>query len=94
MCTTLACVFVLLCFRRDQLLDDSYSQLKAMNADRLKGRLRIAYVNEAGLSEAGIDGGGLFKDFMEELLKQGFSPQVCRGLRMGLRGGRSVVASF
>lgn len=24
--------------------------------------------------EAGIDGGGLFKDFMDELLRQGFSP--------------------
>lgn len=62
--------------RRDQLLDDSYRQLKLMDPDRLKGRLRIAYVNEAGAAEAGIDGGGLFKDFMEELLKQGFSPQV------------------
>lgn len=62
--------------RRDQLLEDSYNQLKVMDNERLKGRLRIAYVNEAGLAEAGIDGGGLFKDFMEELLKQGFSPQV------------------
>jgi hypothetical protein len=62
--------------RRDQLLEDSFSQLNAMGPDRLKGRLRIAYVNEAGLAEAGIDGGGLFKDFMEELLRQGFSPQV------------------
>ncbi|KAF8071258.1 UPL6 [Scenedesmus sp. PABB004] len=61
--------------RRDQLLDDSFSQLSAMDPDRLKGRLRISYVNEAGVPEAGIDGGGLFKDFMEELLKQGFSPQ-------------------
>jgi hypothetical protein len=47
-----------------------------MDPDRVKGRLRIQYVNEAGLPEAGIDGGGLFKDFMEELLRQGFSPQV------------------
>lgn len=54
-----------------------------MGNERLKGRLRIAYVNEAGLAEAGIDGGGLFKDFMEELLKQGFSPQV---------GGFALVA--
>eukprot|EP00775_Hariotina_reticulata_P004342 gene4342-4595_t len=46
-----------------------------MDPDRIKGRLRISYVNEAGAAEAGIDGGGLFKDFMEELLKQGFGPQ-------------------
>ena len=26
--------------------------------------------------EAGVDGGGLFKDFMENLIQQGFNPQV------------------
>jgi hypothetical protein len=62
--------------RRDQLLQDSYEQLRPLPAERLRARLRIAYVNEAGMPEAGIDGGGLFKDFMEELLKQGFSPEV------------------
>jgi len=29
-----------------------------------------------GNTEAGIDGGGLFKDFMDELLRQGFDTQV------------------
>jgi hypothetical protein len=70
--------------RRDQLLEDSFLQLNAMGPERLKGRLRIAYVNEAGLAEAGIDGGGLFKDFMEELLRQGFSPQVGAVLHVSL----------
>jgi ubiquitin-protein ligase E3 C len=57
-------------------MEDGFSQIGRMDPDRVKGRLRIQYVNEAGLPEAGIDGGGLFKDFMEELLRQGFSPQV------------------
>lgn len=57
-------------------MEDGFSQIGRMDPDRIKGRLRIQYVNEAGLPEAGIDGGGLFKDFMEELLRQGFSPQV------------------
>lgn len=64
--------------RRDELMEDGFSQIGRMDPDRVKGRLRIQYVNEAGLPEAGIDGGGLFKDFMEELLRQGFSPQVGR----------------
>ena len=58
-------------------MEDGFAQIGRRDPDRVKGRLRIQYVNEAGLPEAGIDGGGLFKDFMEELLRQGFSPQVC-----------------
>jgi hypothetical protein len=69
-------------------MEDGFSQIGRMDPDRVKGRLRIQYVNEAGLPEAGIDGGGLFKDFMEELLRQGFSPQVgSRGFYMGLTVG-------
>lgn len=67
---------VCICCRRDQLVEDGFNEIGRMDPDRVKGRLRIQYVNEAGLAEAGIDGGGLFKDFMEELLRQGFSPQV------------------
>lgn len=32
--------------------------------------MRIQFVNEHGMEEAGIDGGGLFKDFMEHLVKE------------------------
>ena len=31
-------------------------------------------VNVAGLDEAGIDGGGLFREFMSQLLKTAFDP--------------------
>jgi hypothetical protein len=36
----------------------------------------VCHLNEAGLAEAGMDGGGLFTGFMEELLRHGFSPQL------------------
>lgn len=39
----------------------------------------------SGEPEAGIDGGGLFKDFMDELLRQGFDPEV------GVQGAGVVV---
>lgn len=42
----------------------------------MKGRLRIVFEDEYGMQEAGIDGGGLFKDFMENLIKQAFDPQL------------------
>ena len=31
-------------------------------------------VNTQGLDEAGIDGGGIFREFMSQLLKTGFDP--------------------
>jgi hypothetical protein len=36
----------------------------------LRGRVRIQFVDEHGMEEAGIDGGGLFKDFMEHLVRE------------------------
>ena len=38
--------------------------------EALRGRVRIQFVDEHGLEEAGIDGGGLFKDFMEHLVRE------------------------
>lgn len=35
-----------------------------------QGRIRISFIDQHGAPEAGVDGGGLFKDFMEELMKQ------------------------
>ena len=32
--------------------------------------VRIQFVDEHGIEEAGIDGGGLFKDFMENLVRE------------------------
>ena len=40
----------------------------------LKLKLRVQLVNAAGLDEAGIDGGGIFREFLNELLKTGFDP--------------------
>lgn len=40
----------------------------------LKKRIQVQLVNFAGLDEAGIDGGGLFREFIGELLKAGFDP--------------------
>lgn len=34
----------------------------------------MTFVNAVGLDEAGIDGGGLFREFMNELLKTSFNP--------------------
>ena len=57
------------------LLQDGFEQLD-LPGEALRGRIRIQYVDSFGEVEAGVDGGGLFKDFMEHLIREGFDPQV------------------
>ena len=40
----------------------------------LKLKMRVQLMNAAGMEEAGIDGGGIFREFLSELLKAGFDP--------------------
>lgn len=40
----------------------------------LKKRIRVHLLNAHGLDEAGIDGGGIFREFLSELLKTAFNP--------------------
>ena len=40
----------------------------------MKLRLQVQLVNFAGLDEAGVDGGGIFREFMSELIKTAFDP--------------------
>lgn len=44
----------------------------------MKLKLRVQLINQAGAEEAGVDGGGLFREFLSELLKSAFDPN--RGL--------------
>ena len=40
----------------------------------MKLRMQVQLINFAGLDEAGIDGGGLFREFLWELLQTAFDP--------------------
>ncbi|KAL9690863.1 hypothetical protein QQ045_011275 [Rhodiola kirilowii] len=61
--------------RRDQILEDGYNQLSSLTEEDLRGPMRVSYVNELGVEEAGIDGGGIFKDFMEKITRAAFDVQ-------------------
>lgn len=61
--------------RRDQLFEDGLQGLGALPAEALRGRVRIQFVNALGAPEAGVDGGGLFKDFLDDLVKGAFDPR-------------------
>ncbi|KAF3334530.1 E3 ubiquitin-protein ligase UPL6-like isoform X1 [Carex littledalei] len=61
--------------RRSRILDDAFSQLSAFTEEDLRNPIRVVYVNELGIEEAGIDGGGIFKDFMENIVQASFDVQ-------------------
>ncbi|CAL1546585.1 unnamed protein product [Lymnaea stagnalis] len=60
--------------RRNFIYEDAYEKLSPENEPNLKRKLRVSLLNVAGLDEAGIDGGGIFREFLSELLKTGFDP--------------------
>jgi len=64
--------------RRSSILEDGYIQLSTQNAEQLKGTVRVEFVSELGLAEAGIDRYGVFKEFLEEVIARAFD--VNRGL--------------
>ncbi|XP_076073361.1 ubiquitin-protein ligase E3C-like [Mytilus galloprovincialis] len=64
--------------RRNYIYEDAFDKLSPENEPNLKLKMRVQLVNAAGLDEAGIDGGGIFREFLSELLKTGFDPN--RGL--------------
>ena len=62
-------VFTINQFRiwQDHILEDAFNQLNVLFEDDLQGLIWISFVNEFGVEEVGIDGGGIFKDFMENI---------------------------
>nr|XP_006818077.1 PREDICTED: ubiquitin-protein ligase E3B-like [Saccoglossus kowalevskii] len=66
----------LITVHRARLLEDGYRQLALLPAQALKGVIRVRFVNEQGLDEAGIDQDGVFKEFLEETIKTVFNPSL------------------
>ncbi len=61
--------------RRDFLYEDAFDNLSIENVPNLKNtRLVVEMINQLGLDEAGIDGGGVFREFMLRLLETAFDP--------------------
>jgi ubiquitin-protein ligase E3 C len=66
--------------RRGHIAEDGFDRLG--DAD-LKGRIKITFIDEWGNEEAGIDGGGVFKEFFTSLCKEVFDTD--RGLWLANR---------
>ncbi|KAI8851940.1 hypothetical protein BC829DRAFT_424979 [Chytridium lagenaria] len=59
---------------RTRVLEDGFAQLRGISATKLKSTIRVKFVNQHGLAEAGIDQNGVFKEFLEDICKRAFAP--------------------
>ncbi|CAI2339846.1 unnamed protein product [Caenorhabditis sp. 36 PRJEB53466] len=63
--------------RRDNVYMDAFEQFAPrVTNDRvreLKAQIRVKMVNWTGNNESGIDGGGIFREFMSEIMKTSFN---------------------
>lgn len=62
--------------RRSRLLEDALTHMSGLPDHALRSRVRVKFIDEHGLEEAGIDGGGVFKEFMHQLLATALSPSL------------------
>ncbi|KAF2366386.1 HECT domain [Trinorchestia longiramus] len=66
--------YISLRVRRTHIYEDSFDKLSPENESNMRLSLRVQLLNPAGAVEAGVDGGGLFREFLSELLKSSFDP--------------------
>lgn len=60
--------------RRDHIIEDGYKQLNFLGP-KLKSCINVSFISESGLPEAGLDYGGLSKEFLTDLSKAAFDPE-------------------
>lgn len=68
--------------RRASLYKDSMQLLNELGP-RLKHQIQVSFVNQHGTEEAGIDGGGVFKEFLDDLITDGFAVQTSGDSNVG-----------
>lgn len=60
--------------RRSHIYEDAFAGMNHLGRG-LRGRVQVTLLSELGTEEAGIDGGGVFKEFMDTLARRAFDPQ-------------------
>ncbi|ANQ08265.1 Ubiquitin-protein ligase [Plasmodium coatneyi] len=58
--------------RRTHIVEDAFMLLHTMDSTEIKQNIRISFIDQNGNEETGIDGGGLFKEFMILLCREIF----------------------
>ncbi|XP_038059173.1 ubiquitin-protein ligase E3B-like [Patiria miniata] len=66
----------LITVHRSRLVEDGYQLLAGLSPQTFKGLIRVRFINMQGLDEAGIDQDGVFKEFLEEIIRTVFNPTL------------------
>lgn len=66
----------LITIERSRIVEDGYRQLSLLPPQALKATIRVKFINQQGLDEAGIDQDGVFKEFLELTVKKVFDPEL------------------
>jgi len=62
--------------RRQYVFEDAIIALGSARNGALKRQVRVKFVSEHGIEEAGIDGGGVYKEFLHTFFETAFSPSL------------------
>jgi len=60
--------------RRDNIYADSMKNLNKLGK-KMRRKVQVTFINKHGAVEAGIDGGGVFKEFLDDLITEAFNPE-------------------
>lgn len=60
--------------RRNWLVDDGFAAFESLSNDSLRDVFRVEFIAPNGEPESGVDGGGLFKEFMVTICRTMFDP--------------------
>lgn len=61
--------------RRNHLVDDGIAAFEGLDEAALRDTFRVEFVAPDGTLESGVDGGGLFKEFMIHICREMFDPE-------------------
>jgi ubiquitin-protein ligase E3 C len=61
--------------RRDHIFEDAFKQFEKLGSG-LKEPIQITFVDNFGQEEAGIDGGGVTKEFLTSITSEAFKPNT------------------
>ncbi|KAI9761770.1 MAG: Protein phosphatase PP2A regulatory subunit B [Chaenotheca gracillima] len=74
--------------RREELFDDAFEQFYSLG-DSLKEPIQITFVDRFDTVEAGIDGGGVTKEFLTSVTNEAFSPS--KGLDLFVENDQNLL---
>jgi len=74
--------------RRESVFEDAYEQFYELS-EGLKEPIQITFVDKFGTVEAGIDGGGVTKEFLTSVTTEAFSPS--NGLNLFIENDQNVL---